>query len=98
MQTVRKLQKCDSMRGRGAGLVWERRKAAKMRLSNAAIEQKLPKRYRRMRRVSESCKNAIERENGVLGWCAREEKLLKCDCCMLQLSKSCQNMTVECCE
>ena len=67
-----------------------------MRLSNAAIEQKLPKRDSRIQRVSESYKNAIVRENGVPGRRWREEKLLKCDCRMLQLSKSCQNATVEC--
>ena len=78
------------------GAAWERRKAAKMRLSNAAIEQKLPKRDRQMLRVSKSCKNAIIRENRVSGRRGRGEKLLKCDCRMLQLSKSCQNAIVEC--
>ena len=46
--------------------------------------------------VCETCKNAIVRENGLLGRRGGEEKLLKCDCRMLQLSKSCQNTTVEC--
>ena len=63
----RKLQKCDRTRGRGTVAAWERRKVAKMRLSNAAIEQKLPKRDRRMLRVSENCKNEIVCENGGQG-------------------------------
>ena len=54
---------------------------------------------RRMWGVSENGKYAIVRENGGQGRhgrMRREEKLPKCDCQMLRLSKSCQNATIEC--
>lgn len=63
-------------------------KATKMRLLNAAIVQKLAKHNRRMYRASKSSKNVIIHENRVPGQCGRDEKLLKRDCRMLQLSKS----------
>ena len=86
----------------GAGATWEnaeRGKAAKMRQSNAEIEQNLPMCDLRIWRVSKSGKYAIVRENGGQGRhgrMRREEKLPKYNCRMLRLSKSCQNATVEC--
>ena len=91
----RKLQNYNSTGKYSVGTVWERRKAAKMRLLNPVVEQKLPKRDFRILRVSESCKNTIICENGVARRRGRDEKPLKCDCQMLKFSKSCQNVTVE---
>ena len=89
------MQKYDCTGEQGARVAWERRKVAKIQQSNAAIKQMLPKRDRQMQRVSESCKNEIIRENRVPVRRGGEQKLLKCDYRMLQLSKSCQNATVE---
>ena len=58
----------------------ERGKAIKMRLSNAEIEQKLPKCNRQMRGESERVKHAIvhvNRMQGLRGRMRREEKLPK---------------------